>query len=90
MAYEQRDNSGSSFKNKKEKDTHADYAGKIMVEGKLYWINTWIKTSSKTGDDGKPIKFLSHSIRPVVSKGETKGEPEPKRNDPPVDSGWDL
>lgn len=44
MAYEQKDNSGSLFKNdRKEKETHPDAKGSIMVDGVAYWISAWTK-----------------------------------------------
>lgn len=59
MAYEQKDNSGALFKNTdKREDTHADYAGSIMVDGKSYWLNAWLKTS-KAG-----AKYLSLAVKP--------------------------
>jgi hypothetical protein len=58
MAYELRDNSGSIFKNKrKEKDTHPDMAGEVMIDGVVYWISGWSKESEKAG------KWLSLSFK---------------------------
>lgn len=48
MAYEQRDNSGSIFKNdRKEKDTHPDRTGTAMIDGVMYYVSGWLKTSAK-------------------------------------------
>lgn len=58
MAYERKDGDGTLFKNdRKEKETHADYQGSILINGVDYWLNAWIK-------DGKNGKFMSLSARP--------------------------
>jgi hypothetical protein len=48
LAYEQRDNSGSVFKNeRKEKETHPDRTGTAMIDGVAYYVSGWIKQGSK-------------------------------------------
>lgn len=60
MAYEQRNNTGSLFKNKKkEKDTHPDYTGTGLIGDVEYYISAWIKESGKDGS-----KFFSFSFNP--------------------------
>lgn len=66
MAYVQKENSGSLFKNdRKEKDTHPDYKGDINIGGTNYWLNAWVK-------EGKNGKFFSLSVNvkdaPQLSK----------------------
>ena len=56
----QRENSGVLFKNdRKEKDTHPDYKGRIDIGGTEYWLSAWLK-------DGAKGKFMSLAIgKPV-------------------------
>ena len=59
MAFEQRELSGSMFKNdKKSLPNHPDYRGDCKVDGKLYWMSGWVK-ETKSG-----AKFLSISLTP--------------------------
>lgn len=46
MAWEHREGQGSLFNNKyKEKDSHPDFTGEIMIEGEVYRISGWKKRS---------------------------------------------
>lgn len=57
MAYEQKDNSGSLFKNDKDgNDKRPDYKGEGMVFGKMVKLAAWAKTSQK-GTEYLSIKF---------------------------------
>lgn len=70
MAYEQRDNSGSLFKNdKREKDSHPNAKGTAMIDGVEYWVSAWTK-------EGKSGKFQSLSFQKKEAK--TEGKPEAK------------
>ena len=74
MAYEQRDNSGSLFRNdKKETDNHPDYNGSALVGGQEVWMSAWLKTAS----NGK--KFMSVSFKPKYQQAKpvAKSAPAP-------------
>jgi hypothetical protein len=65
MAYEQKDNSGTLFKNdKREKDSHPHAKGSAMIDGVEYWVSAWTK-------DGSKGKFQSLSFQ--------RKEPKPQQ-----------
>lgn len=59
MAYEQKNLTGSLFKNdRKETDTHPDYKGSALLNGVEHWMDAWINTSK----DG--VKYMSLKFKP--------------------------
>ena len=76
---ETKNNSGAIFKNdKKQKETHPDYKGKINVEGKDFEVALWLKESAKG------MKYFSVAIsEPYVP--EQQVQPERARSGDSVD-----
>lgn len=75
MAYEQKDNSGSVFKNnRRERETQPNLTGSALIDGKEYWVNVWTKTKA----DGE--KWVSLAFNPKQPKEDTHkpsaGSPE--------------
>jgi uncharacterized protein (DUF736 family) len=73
MAYEQKDNSGSLFKNdRKESDSHPDYKGSALIDGADYWLDSWINTAK----DGMKYMSLKLKRKDVQSSNAppTRGE----------------
>jgi uncharacterized protein (DUF736 family) len=60
MAYGQKPNTGSLFKNdRKETDGHPDYKGSALIDGLgEYWLDAWINTAK----DGS--KYMSLKLKP--------------------------
>ena len=57
MAYEQRDNSGTLFRNdKREKDSQPNATGTAMVDGVEYYVSAWTK-------EGRNGKFQSLAFK---------------------------
>lgn len=69
--YEMKDNTFSLFKNeKKEKDTHPDYNGDIMVNGKKLRLSAWIN-ETKAGK-----KYMKGSVSEPYNGGKSKQQDE--------------
>lgn len=74
MAEYDNTNRGTLFKNKdKQAETHADWNGRINVDGSEYYLNAWVKESKKDGS-----KFLSLSVKPAVAAAAAKKAPARK------------
>lgn len=64
MAYEQKDNSGTLFKNdRREKDSHPHATGTALIGGVEYWVSAWTK-------DGAKGRFQSLSFKPKVERAQ--------------------
>jgi hypothetical protein len=77
MAYEQKDMTGSLFKNeRKESDSHPDYNGSCMIGGVAYWQNVWLNKDK----NGKT--YMSFKYKP---KEDKRSAPAPARVAAPAD-----
>ena len=73
MAYVQKDNSGSLFKNdKKETDNHPNGKGSALIDGVEYWVSAWTKVAK----DG--VKYQSLSFQKKDDKPQSKPRPKPQ------------
>lgn len=78
MAYEQKDMSGSIFRNnRKEKDTHPDLSGTAMIDGKEYWVSGW-KKKDRNGDT---FVSMSFRVKEPLQTGGRPSEPKPVMDD---------
>ena len=69
MAYEQRDMSGSLFRNdKKASDNHPNAKGSAMINGVEYWVSAWTRRD-KNGNPWQSLAFTrkdsSQSLPPA-------------------------
>lgn len=63
MAYDQKPNCGTMFKNEDKRSHNSpDYSGPINIEGVNYFISGWIKTAGPTARN-PGSKFLSVSVQ---------------------------
>lgn len=81
MAYDNT-NRGTIAKNtRKSKDTDADIAGQLNVNGQEFWINGWLKKNSKDGSS-----FYSLAVKEKQAKQE---KPAPKPDSRRLEErGW--
>ena len=84
MAYEKKDMSGTLFRNdRKEKDTHPDWAGYIIINGEEFWLNCWEKNGAKG-------LFFSLAAKPKMERAaEIRGGYQGKDRDDPRTSYGD-
>lgn len=77
MAYEQRDMSGSLFKNdKKETEKHPNMTGSALIDGVEYWVSAW----TKEGNNGKwmSLAFKAKDAKPKQpAKPSTHDDSDP-------------
>ena len=82
--YEQRDNTGSIFKNdKKETDKHPDGKGSAMIGGVHYWISSWTK-QDRNGNPYRSLSFQPKEQQPgarPAAKPSMAGGPRPPLDD---------
>ena len=84
MAYEQRDNSGSLFKNdKREKDTHPNARGSAKIGGVDYWVDAWTK-KDKNGNPWQSLSFKPKEARPA----QTNKPAAPREPGADEDAPW--
>ena len=74
MAYEQKDMSGSLFKNnKREKDTHPNATGTAMIDGVEYWVSAWTKYD-KNENAWQSLAFKRKEDKPDVAPKGNKSK----------------
>ena len=65
---------------RKEKDTHPDYTGRINVAGVDYWLSAWVK-EGKAGGKMEGRKFFSLAVRPIEGQQAAPARPAPDFDD---------
>lgn len=79
MAFEQKPNTGSLFKNEKKlTDTHPDYTGSVLVDGVAYWQDAWIN-KDKNGKTYMSQKFKPKEQKAARPQEQVKPAKSPSR-----------
>jgi hypothetical protein len=74
MAYEQKDMSGSLFRNdRREKDTHPHAKGSALIGGVEYWVSAWTK-EARDGSKYQSLSFVRKEPKGGYS-GSYNGDP---------------
>ena len=81
MAYEQRDLTGSLFKNdKKETDSHPNARGSALIDGVAYWLDAWTN-EAKDGSKYQSLKFKRKDAQIDNAMGSRQSVPAPFDDD---------
>ena len=72
MAYEQRDNSGTLFKNERkvEGDNKPNMTGKAMIDGVMYFFDAWTKEGAKGRFQSVSFKRMDTQAQAPVSDSD--------------------
>ena len=85
MAYEQKPNSLSLFKNdRKDTEQHPDYKGSGLVGDVEYWVSGWIneiRTGEKAGQKYMSLKLDAKEQQPVKDIPFGSEPPPPNGNE---------
>jgi hypothetical protein len=83
---EQKNNSGSLYKNTKDKPTQPDYTGSATIGGKQYRVSGWVN-KSKAGSNYLRILFSEQQSQDLNTTASQVTMPmQPKISQEPVDS----
>ncbi len=65
--YQRKDGDGSLLQNQKQKETHPDYRGSVLLNGKEYEIAGW-KKSTREGKPWLALKVQPKRERPQAAQ----------------------
>lgn len=83
---EQKNNSGSLYENRKEKETQPDYSGTCTIAGKLYRMSGWVN-KSKAGSSYLRVLFTEQQPQDLnATAGQAKMPMPPQSSQQNVDS----
>lgn len=77
MAYEQKNNEGSLFKNEQKEGKQPDYKGSMTIKGQQYWLSAWIN-KDKNGKSYMSLKAKEKDAnRPAEKRQAAKFHDQP-------------
>tara|TARA_R110000824_G_scaffold39383_1_gene119209 strand:+ start:874 stop:1170 length:297 start_codon:yes stop_codon:yes gene_type:complete len=78
MAYQQKPNSGSLWKNdKREKDTHPEYKGSALIDGVEYWVSAWVNETQADKAKYFGMKFEAKEQQNQADPNAAGGNTDP-------------
>lgn len=73
MAYEQKPDTGSLFRNEKMREgkKDAEYTGSALIDGVEYWVNAWVNEVKSGANAGK--KYFNMQYKPKEERQQSGG-----------------